>query len=63
MIFQKDERVNTPQGEGVVVYQRMKAPNYSDAEAVSVCLDSKKDWIGLGYAGTTFLAEEVIKVK
>lgn len=41
-MFDKSDRVITPGGPGAVVYRRMAPPTYSEAEAYSVCLDSKK---------------------
>jgi hypothetical protein len=62
MQFVKGERVKTALGQGRVLSQRMKPPLYIEAEAVSVCLDSKKEWLGINYGGTMFPADEVIKI-
>lgn len=59
MNFVKGERVMTPLGAGGVAYQRMKGPDYTEAEAVSVCLDSKKN--NIDYTGTLFPADKVTK--
>lgn len=56
MNFYQGERVKTPNGIGTVVYQRMKAPDYSSAEAVSVKLDNV---IRYDYVGTIFKAEDI----
>lgn len=49
--------VNTPNGKGKVGYVRMRAPEYSVPEAVSVVLDNRKD--DPAYKGTVFPAEEI----
>ncbi len=63
MNFEKGQRVNTPLGEGAVVYQRMAPPSYTEVEAVSVLLDSKKAESERppfpSYSGTTFPAEQI----
>lgn len=46
---------------GTVNYQRMKAPDYSEAEAVSVIMDTQKETPG--YSGSIFAAEQVHPVK
>ncbi len=50
----KDGRKET----GRVVYQRMAGPTYSEAEAVSVFLDSQRNRVG--YCGTMFFAADVV---
>lgn len=57
MTFEKGQRVNTPLGPGTVAYQRLAAPDYRDAEAVSVVLDDRRD--RYGYTGTLFAAYKV----
>lgn len=57
MNFTKDQRVNTPQGPGKVVYIRMAPPDYSEAIAVSVALDSRQK--DPTYTGTIFKTEDV----
>lgn len=59
MTFTKGERVETPLGRGNVAYQRMKGPTYSEAEAVSVVLDNRRN--DYNYTGTMFAAIDVIK--
>jgi hypothetical protein len=58
--FHPGDVVATTQGKGRVVYQRMAPPTYTDAEAVSVFLDSQAD--RLGYRGTMFSATSVTKL-
>lgn len=55
--FQRGQRVKTPLGYGMVAYQRMRSPEYSEAEAVSVVLEAKQN--KPGYTGTIFRAEDV----
>ncbi len=57
MTFQRGQRVNTPLGPGSVAYQRMRPPEYREAEAVSVVLDDRAN--RPFYVGTVFRAEEV----
>lgn len=61
--FDKGDRVNTSLGAGTIVYKRMAPPNYSVAEAYSVCLDSKKAASELppfpSYTGTMLPADQV----
>lgn len=63
MDFDKDARVNTPQGPGTVVYKRMAPPTFSQVDVYSVCLDSKKAESEKPpfntYTGTIFKAEMV----
>ncbi len=59
MTFTQGERVLTPQGPGTVVYQRMKGPDYREAEAVSVWLDHIPGKQRRYYNGTIFVAEVV----
>ena len=54
MTFCKGERVDTPQGPGTVVYQRMLSPEYVEAAAVNVRLDSRHR--DITYTGTIYLA-------
>lgn len=61
MQFYKDEKVKTSLGVGVVVYQRMKAPDYAEAEAVSIKLIHRQD--EKDYQGTMFPASEVTKLQ
>ena len=56
MTFTRGQRVKTPLGVGTVVYQRMSPPDYTDAFAVSVKLDSKKN---PEYNRTIFPAEAI----
>ena len=62
-MFDKGDRVMTPQGPGVVIYRRMAGPDYRNVEAYSVCLDHKKAASEKppfpSYTGTVFPAEEV----
>jgi hypothetical protein len=55
--FTQGERVRTPLGLGTVVYQRLAAPEYREAEAVSVVLDSERARID--YRGTILPAGDV----
>jgi hypothetical protein len=57
MKFKQGDRVITKLGAGRIVYQRMAPPDYREAEAVSVLLDSKQN--NPKYAGTIFAAAEV----
>lgn len=50
-------RVSTPSGQGQIVYWRMRAPDYSTPEAVSVCLDVWR--YQQGYTGTIFAAGDI----
>jgi len=61
MTFHKGQRVTTPKGEGSVNYQRMAAPSYSQAEAVSVILDASEgiaQGASFSYEGHIFKAED-----
>jgi hypothetical protein len=58
--FQRGQRVRTPLGSGHVAYQRMRPPEYNEAEAVSVVLEAKQN--KPGYTGTIFRAEDVIAI-
>ena len=62
-MFDKDDRVLTPLGTGTIVYRRMAAPNYSEAETYSVRLDKPAYVLNSNYqpnyAGTIFLASQV----
>ena len=60
-IYLKGDIVLTPQGFGKVAYIRMRSPNYSEIEAVSVVLDSKM-W-ETGYTGTIFPSSEVALIE
>lgn len=66
MIFSKGQRVRTRLGEGSVVYVRLRYPDYQEAEAYSVCLDSKKALSEQppfpNYTGTIFAANEVFSL-
>ena len=57
MLFLKGERVYADGKLGTVVFQRMKAPSYSQPEVVFVCLEEKKN--DSGYVGTVFPADQV----
>ena len=57
MTFRQGDRVLTPLGPGGVAYQRMAAPDYREAEAVSVVLDARRT--DIHYAGTIFRAGDV----
>lgn len=58
MLFEKGQEVKTPLGYGIVAFQRMKAPEYREAEAVSVVLNDRVTI--KGYQGTMFAAESVV---
>ena len=66
-MFEKGERVQTPMGSGSIVYSRMGGKNYSEVEAYSVFLDSKKAEMERppfpSYNGTIFPASDVIKAE
>jgi hypothetical protein len=55
--YTQGERVRTPLGLGTVAYQRLAAPDYREAEAVSVVLDSER--ARAGYVGTILPAADV----
>lgn len=57
MQFEKNQRVSTPEGNGSVVYQRLIAPDYRNAIAVSVRLDKRVS--DISYHGTIFPADKV----
>lgn len=62
MTFHQGQRVRVASGPlagklGLVAYQRMAAPDYREAEAVSVVLDSKRKQAG--YSGTMFRPAEL----
>ena len=59
MIFEKGQEVKTPLGYGRVAFQRMKPPDYREAEAVSVVLNDRVNI--KGYQGTMFAADSVVK--
>jgi len=59
--YHQGQRVNTPRGSGSVAYQRLAAPDYRDAIAVSVVLDCERARIG--YAGTIFPADQITATK
>lgn len=50
-------RVQTPLGDGSVLYVRMSAPEYTRVVAVSVYLDSRRS--DPFYRGTIFASEKV----
>lgn len=56
-MFNTKDRVQTPLGCGSVQYVRNRPPLYSEPDAVSVLLDSKKGYAG--YTGTMFDAGKV----
>lgn len=62
-MFDKGDRVLTPEGPGTVAYKRMKGPTYAEVECYSVCLDHKKAACEQppfpSYTGTIFPAELV----
>jgi hypothetical protein len=55
--YEQGQRVTTPLGPGTVAYQRLAAPDYTEAEAVSVVLDDRRE--RYGYTGTLFAAYKV----
>lgn len=57
MTFERGQQVSTPMGTGVVIYQRMAPPTYTEAEAVSVRLTARET--DVNYSGTIFPAAEV----
>lgn len=61
--FHKGQKVKTPLGEGIVNYQRMAYPNYSEAEFVSVFLKKKLEEMNKppfpNYSGTIFPAKDI----
>jgi hypothetical protein len=58
-MFDKDDRVMTPQGPGTVKYRRMAPPEYSKPASYSVLLDPENRPKVLGYSGTIFAAEKI----
>lgn len=56
MRYTKGQRVRTPAGLGTIAYERLAAPDYTEAEAVSVVLDGETR---AGYVGTIFRAATV----
>mgnify|MGYP003403044754 CR=1 FL=1 len=56
-MYDKGDKVSTPDGLGTVVYKRMKAPDYSKVEVYSVRIDSKCNTTN--YSGTIYLAKDV----
>jgi hypothetical protein len=64
MKFTPGQKVKTPKGSGVVKYQRMAPPTYTDAQSVSVVLDScYEESNNPNYTGTIFPAEQVTPIK
>jgi hypothetical protein len=57
MMFCRGDRVKTPEGCGTVAFQRLAPPDYTEAVAVSVCLDNKMH--DPAYSGTIFSAYQV----
>ena len=55
--YRQGDRVQTPNGPGAVAYQRMGPPDYTEAAAVSVVLDSERT--RAGYTGTVFPASAI----
>jgi hypothetical protein len=62
-MFDKDDRVMTTKGAGIVAYRRMRAPEYSEVEAYSIALDDKVEATKHppfpSYTGTILPAEDV----
>ncbi len=62
-MHERGDRVITPGGPGEVISKRMSAPTFTEAEAYSVCLDSKKAESEKppfpSYSGTTYPAADV----
>lgn len=58
MMFDRGDRVSTPDGFGTVQYRRMLPPNYSDVEVYSVRLDRKAEGSS-SYTGTIYKAADV----
>lgn len=63
IIFDKGDRVMTPDGPGSVVFRRMGGSFYADVKAYSVCLDHKKAESEKppfpSYTGTMYPASDV----
>lgn len=57
MTFEKGQRVVVHGRFGTVAFQRLAAPTYQHAEAVSVVMDDQRDLVG--YEGTMWRADEV----
>ncbi len=57
MQLEQGQEVMTPEGRGRVAYVVMRAPNYFEAQSVSVILDAKRNYIT--YSGTKFPADQV----
>lgn len=62
-MFDKGDRVNTPNGPGSVIYKRMAGPDYTRVAMYSVCLDYRKAESEQppfpNYSGSAFPAEEI----
>lgn len=56
--MRQGDRVSTSRGKGTVAYVRMAPPTFSEVDAVSVVLDSKRGQ--LGYTGTILDSSQVI---
>lgn len=59
--YHQGQRVTTPRGAGAVAYQRLGAPDYCDAIAVSVVLDCER--LRPGYTGTIFSADQITRTQ
>jgi hypothetical protein len=57
-MFDRGSRVSTPSGNGIVIYRRMRGPDYSEVDVYSVKLDEPIP-SDRPYTGTIFSAEEV----
>lgn len=66
-MFDKDDRVSTPQGPGTVVYRLMSSSDFSKVSAYSVCLDARKQKEikspFTSYTGTIIPAAQVQSLK
>jgi len=62
-MFDMNDRVTTPKGNGKVAYRRMRSPDYIEVEAYSVILDSAMEAANLppfpSITGTIFSAKDV----
>lgn len=59
-MFDKGDKVMTPHGVGTVCYKRMKSPDYAEASAYCILLDSVD--ISRPYNTTIYPAEDVKEV-
>jgi len=56
-MYDKGDRVSTPDGLGTVVYKRMEAPDYCKVAAYNVRVDATCS--NPNYSGTIYMAKDV----